>query len=117
MPDIKVILDFSPETKTLMAEFIAALNSGHGAASAPALPADPPADAHEPGEPEPAQPAPPARVVTNDEVLKKVTDLIRAGKKAEAREIVTAYAPGVSAIPADKCAEVMDKLNALTLDA
>ena len=51
--------------------------------------------------------------VSRDDVRQKVVSLIAAGKKAEARAVVTAYAPGVPDIPEDKLAEVLEKLTAL----
>lgn len=48
-----------------------------------------------------------------EDVQQKVVQLSATGKKAEARDIVKAYAEKVSAIPADKFGEVMSKLSAL----
>lgn len=64
----------------------------------------------------PAQPAPaPERpAVTHAEIMQQVVRLSTAGKKAEVKEIVTAYADKVSAIPEDKLQEVADKLAALS---
>lgn len=61
----------------------------------------------------PAEPTPEPRQVTLADIQHKIVKLTTAGKKAEAREIVTAYAAKVSAIPADKLAEVLEKLTAL----
>ena len=57
----------------------------------------------------------PSDAVTLADVQRKVVELCGPphNKKAQVREIVKAYAPKVTGIPADKCAEVMDKLNAL----
>ena len=67
--------------------------------------ADPVAD-----QPEEVQPT-----VTLDEIRKKVVQLSAAGAQAKdaVRAIVTEYGRNVSAIPADKYAEVMDRLNAV----
>lgn len=56
-----------------------------------------------------------ADAVTLADVQRKVVELCGPAhnKKAEVKEIVKAYAPKVTGIPADKCAEVMDKLIAL----
>lgn len=53
--------------------------------------------------------------VTLADVQRKVVELCGPphNKKAQVREIVKAYAPKVTGIPADKCAEVLAKLNAL----
>lgn len=53
--------------------------------------------------------------VTLDEIRKKVVQLSAAGAQAKdaVRAIVTEYGRNVSAIPADKYAEVMDRLNAV----
>lgn len=89
--------------------------------------------AEQPQEPakEPAQPVTPPEVeqpaetttetpeseqtptVDRSEVQRKVVELSAAGKKAEVKEIVMAYADRVSTIPEDKLAEVFDKLSAL----
>ena len=51
--------------------------------------------------------------VTLEEIRKKVVQLSAAGAQAKdaVRAIVTEYGRNVSAIPADKYAEVMDRLN------
>lgn len=59
----------------------------------------------------PAQNEAPA--VTVADLQQKIVSLAAAGKKAQVREIVTAYAAKVSDIPADKLAEVFEKLKAL----
>lgn len=61
----------------------------------------------------PASQPEPAQQYSVEEVQRKVVELSAAGKKAEVREVVTAYAERVSAIPADKLDEVMGKLIAL----
>lgn len=85
----------------------------------PAAPATPEAPAAPAAEPEPvkaeepaAAPAP-APVHTKADIQRKVVELSAAGKKDKVREIVTAYAAKVSAIPDDKIDEVWDKLTAL----
>ena len=55
----------------------------------------------------------PAPTVTVSDVQQKVVALSAAGKKAEVRDIIHAYAVKVSGIPEDKLAEVLEKLNAL----
>ena len=60
-------------------------------------------------EPAPAE----APKVSTEELQSKVVQLVRAGKKDEARAIVTEYAKSVSEIPADKRAEVLSRLTAL----
>lgn len=56
-----------------------------------------------------------AAVATLGDVQRKVVELCGPahGKKAEVREIIKAYAPKVTGIPADKLDEVMAKLTAL----
>lgn len=68
-----------------------------------------------PVEETPAQPVeqPAAPTVSRSDVQQKVVALSAAGKKDAVREIIKAYAERVSAIPEDKLAEVLDKLNAL----
>jgi hypothetical protein len=68
-----------------------------------------------PAEPEPvAEPEQPK--VTLDDIQALVLKLAapNSGKRAEVRAIVKEYAERVSLIPADKFAEVMDKLTALS---
>lgn len=55
----------------------------------------------------------PAVKYSKEDVQQKVVSLAAAGKKAEVKEIVNAYAERVSAIPEDKLDEVMAKLTAL----
>lgn len=50
---------------------------------------------------------------TQAEVQQKVVALCVAGKKPEVKAIVSAYAPNVSGIPAEKFDEVMERLTAL----
>lgn len=70
-----------------------------------------------PAEPEPQETPqetePTAPSVTKADVQSKAMSLSQAGKKAEVKAIVTEYADRISAIPEDKLAEVMEKLNAL----
>lgn len=61
----------------------------------------------------PAEEPAPAKTYTQSDVQQAVVRLSAAGKKAQVREIVKFYADRVSAIPADKYAEVMEKLTAL----
>ena len=71
---------------------------------------------HETAQPEPEVVAPAAEVaeaVSLADIQKKVVELSAAGKKAEVREIITAYAKKVSDIPEDKTTEVWNKLTAL----
>lgn len=65
--------------------------------------------------PEPEQPAvkEDAPVVTLSDIQQKVVTLSAAGKKAQVRDIITAYASRVSAIPEDKVGEVWHKLTEL----
>lgn len=66
-------------------------------------------------EPVADQPGEVKPTVTLDEIRKKVVQLSAAGAQAKdaVRAIVTEYGRNVSAIPADKYAEVMDRLNAV----
>lgn len=51
--------------------------------------------------------------VTKQDILQKVIALCGAGKKAEAKDIITTYADSVSDLPDDTLNEVWDKLTAL----
>ena len=64
-----------------------------------------PAEAQETAKEEPS--------VSKADIQRKVVELSSAGKKAEVRDIVKAYADKVSTIPEDKLAEVWAKLTAL----
>lgn len=65
--------------------------------------------------PEPEQPAAKedAPAVSLSDIQQKVVTLSAAGKKAQVRDIITAYASRVSAIPEDKVGEVWQKLTEL----
>ncbi len=60
-----------------------------------------------------AEDKPEAPQVSTSDIQRKVVELSSAGKKAEVREIVKAYADKVSTIPEDKLGEVWQKLTAL----
>lgn len=51
--------------------------------------------------------------VTKQDILQKVIALCGAGKKAEAKDVITTYADSVSDLPESALAEVWDKLIAL----
>lgn len=73
-----------------------------------------PAEPEEPkNEPTEAETEAPVQTYELGDVLAKAQSLIKAGKKNECRDIVQAFAPSVSAIPADKFGEVMERLAAL----
>ena len=55
----------------------------------------------------------PAKGVTLADIQKKVVELSVAGKKEEVRDIITKYANRVSAIPAEKTAEIWNQLIGL----
>ena len=55
-----------------------------------------------------------APVVTVDDIRARYVALVASGKKAEARDAIKSYGVDkISDLPADKCAEVLAKLNAL----
>jgi uncharacterized protein YkwD len=58
---------------------------------------------------------PPTPTVTLEDIRKQVIKLTTAGKKAEIRTVVSEYSANIKVgeIPADKYAEVLDKLKAL----
>jgi hypothetical protein len=78
----------------------------------PAVAAEEPQEVAEPT-PAPVEPAKPS--VTLEQIQQKVVELSAAGKKAEAREIVTTYGAKVSDLKdqPDKWDEVWSKLTAL----
>ena len=80
----------------------------------PAVAAEEPQEAVEPT-PEPVEPEPAKPSVTLEQIQQKVVKLAAAGKKAEVREIVTAYGSKVSDLKdqPDKWDEVWGKLTAL----
>lgn len=79
-------------------------------APAEELPFEPEPEKQAEPEPEPEETVP---EVTAAELQSKVVKLVHAGKKDEARAIITEYAANVSAIPAEKRAEVLARLNKL----
>lgn len=55
-----------------------------------------------------------APAVTVDDIRQRYVALVASGKKDEARDTIKSYnVTKISDIPADKCAEVLAKLNAL----
>ena len=84
-------------------------------AQEPANAPEPIKDETAPPEPEVVAPATEAPVATVDksDIQRKVVELSAAGKKAQVRDVITAYAAKVSDIPEDKTAEVWQKLTAL----
>lgn len=72
-----------------------------------------PTPVHTPEPEQPAAPQEPAKTVKLSDIQQKVVELSAAGKKAQVREIITAYAAKVSGLPEDKLPEVWDKLTAL----
>jgi hypothetical protein len=75
-------------------------------------PATTPAEDESPAEkPQDSEEAP---AVTVDHIRQKYVAMVASGKKDEARDIIKSYnVAKISDIPADKCAEVLAKLNAL----
>ena len=91
------------------------------AEAAPAS-AEPAQEQPKPAEPKELPPAAPkaetaapasAPEVTAAELQSKVVQLVSSGKKEETRTIIMEYAPRVGDIPAEKRAEVLERLNAL----
>lgn len=97
----------------------AAVNYTAAQMAAPVEPVAPVAEANEEPKaepaPEPEQPAvkEDAPAVSLSDIQQKVVTLSAAGKKAQVRDIITAYASRVSAIPEDKVGEVWQKLTEL----
>lgn len=88
--------------------------------SAPEAPQEPTEEEPTNTQPEPEKPTEakpenesPAPEVTVEDIRSKVLQLTGAGKKDEVRAIVKEYAEKVGDIPADKRAEVLEKLTAL----
>lgn len=78
----------------------------------------PPTAQPEPEAPTVAEETPAEEVkptITTEQIRQKVLLMSAEGgqKKAKARDIVSAYAPKISDIPADKLAEVWEKITAL----
>lgn len=131
--EIKVTASLHEEDRKRIDELIRALYSVAGVQIAPqAVEAEPAKGIDQPAEKasvsEQEAPAPwdkdapdlpgvaeeaPTVKYSKEDVQQKVVSLAAAGKKAEVREIVEAYAERVSLIPEDKLDEVMDKLIAL----
>jgi hypothetical protein len=64
-------------------------------------------------EPQEGKDEAPTPKYTVEDVRAKAMDLMRAGKRAEAKAIVNEYAKNITDLPADKCDEVMARLIAL----
>lgn len=118
---LEALKDSRPNCENCCRTAMSMVEHAHKATTAsaqePAEPVEAETQKTTPQEPEtPAQPAPaPERpAVTHAEIMQQVVRLSTAGKKAEVKEIVTAYADKVSAIPEDKLQEVADKLAALS---
>lgn len=134
----KITIELCAEDRARLDNIFKALEAivGHGLALDPKEAAAPteeepkveapkPAPVEEPKQAEPAKPEPveapaeptpaPAAApkVSTEELQSKVVQLVRTGKKDEARAIVTEYAKSVSEIPEDKRAEVLSRLTAL----
>ena len=60
-----------------------------------------------------AQEAQTAPEVKLEDIQRLVVTLATTGKKAEAKAVVTTYAPSVTALPAEKYGEVYAKLKAI----
>lgn len=87
---------------------------------APEAPQEPTEEEPTNTQPEPEKPTEakpenesPAPEVTVEDIRSKVLQLTGAGKKDEVRAIVKEYAEKVGDIPADKRAEVLERLTAL----
>lgn len=96
--------------------------AAEAAAAQPAAPEEKEAPAQEAPAPEPKKEPkkeeqepkkPAAPEVTTAELQSKVVQLVGAGKKDATRAIIMEYAKSVGEIPADKRAEVLERLNAL----
>jgi hypothetical protein len=83
-----------------------------GTAQKPAEPAPASQEAKAPEQPKPAQPKP-QKEVTLSEIQALTAQAIAAGKKAQAREIITRYADSISGLPKSCLAEVQEQLIAL----
>ena len=111
-------LELSPTVEAKLDKIIELLSNTPAqpeAATPAVVEPEKPAEAVQPEAPteEPVEEPAPAKTYTQSDVQQAVVRLSAAGKKAQVREIVKAYAERVSAIPADKYAEVMEKLTAL----
>lgn len=73
----------------------------------------PPETENVPDEPTEEETAAPVPTVSKQDILQKVIALCGAGKKAEAKDIITTYADSVSDLPDSTLADVWDKLTAL----
>lgn len=103
-------IKLTPEQTTSMASPAEQVSEPQPAAAS--VPTATPAPTPEPVE-EPTAATEPAKEVTVEELRAKVMRLINAGKKDATRAVITSYAPNVTDVPADKRAEVLEKLNEL----
>ena len=126
MNNINIILSISDEDRARIDALIEKLapvtvnNYTEIAAETPQK--APKAEPQEKSQPEPEKPTEAPQPENYDitapqftvaDVQQKVVALCAAGKKAEVKAVVSAYAERVSLIPAEKADEVMERLNAL----
>lgn len=113
MNDIRVTVELCQEDRARLDAILDALQKKHD--TEPVEPETLPEQETPEEEPDPnPMEEKAAPKYTHADLMMRVTSLIQNGKKAEAKTIVTEYAPSVSAVPADKIDEVMEKLAAAT---
>lgn len=109
-----ITIELCAEDRARLDNILTALTSGRAHASAPETTQEPPkAQPEETPAPQAEQPKAEETavpVVALADIQRKVVELSAAGKKAEVRGIVKAYAAKVSDIPVDKTAEVWQQL-------
>lgn len=126
MNNINIILSICDEDRAridALIEKLAPVTVNNYNEIAPEMPQEAPkAEPQEENQSEPEKPTEAAQPESYDvlapqftvaDVQQKVVALCAAGKKAEVKAIVAAYAERVSLIPAEKADEVMERLNAL----
>ena len=116
MNEIKVSIEFSADTKALLTDILYELRERHSPyetvyGETEAVNENKPEHPAEEALPWDEQPTQAKPTATIEEIRSKVLQL--TDKKAEVRDIIKEYATKVSDIPADKRAEVMDRLIAL----
>lgn len=116
MNTIRVITELCEEDRARLDKILAALLTAGTPYSAQEPTGEAAPQVEESTQPEPSEPVQetePSKEVALSDIQQKVVKLLRTEKRADTIKIVKSYAEKVSEIPADRTAEVWDKLVAL----
>lgn len=110
----RIVIELCPEDRERLDRVIRAMErvTGLGEAAEPAAPS-----IVEPVVVADAVVPEPETIVTEEDIRQAYIRLARTHKKAQAQQLIKQYADKISDVPADKRAEVLDKLTALEAEA